>query len=188
MNGCCVHGDASFINIKLVWQRNVLCWDLPIFTNLINFIFVETKQQLYKLCAEQIQQRITDAETAIAEARKASENDTKSSAGDKYETGRAMMQQEIDLNSRQLLEARKLQSQLQQINPNTIHSIAQAGSLIETDQENFYLAVSTGALFIGTKRYYAISVASPIGFQLKGKQVGDVFELNGKEFRVLRVL
>ena len=149
---------------------------------------MNSKQQLHQLCAEQIQQRITDAETAIAEARKASENDTKSSAGDKYETGRAMMQQEIDLNSRQLLEARKMQAQLQQINTDTIHQTAQAGSLVETSQGDFYLAVSAGALLIGTKRYYAISVASPIGLQLKGKKAGESFMLNGKEFRVLRVL
>ncbi len=148
---------------------------------------MEIKQQLFLLCAEQIQQRINDAETAIAEARKASENDTKSSAGDKYETGRAMMQQEIDLNSRQLLEARKMQAQLQQINTETTHQIAQAGSLAETDKGDFYLAVSAGALFIGTKRYYAISVASPMGLQLKGKKAGESFILNGKAFKILNV-
>lgn len=145
------------------------------------------KQQLHQLCAEQIKQRITYAETAIAEARKASENDTKSSAGDKYETGRAMMQQEIDLNSRQLLEARKMQTQLQQINFDIKHKTIQAGSLVETDQGNFYLAVSAGALFINGKSYYAISVVSPIGLQLKGKQAGESFKLNGKEFKVFKV-
>ncbi len=146
------------------------------------------KQQLHQLCAEQILARIKDAETAIAEARKASENDTKSSAGDKYETGRAMMQQEIDLNSRQLLEARKMQAQLQQINPDTINNLAQTGSLVETNQGDFYLAVSAGALFINGKKYYAISVASPMGLQLKGKQVGESFKLNNKEFKILKVL
>jgi transcription elongation GreA/GreB family factor len=157
---------------------------LPALTILIS---VEIKHQLFQLCAEQIQQRITDAETAIAEARKASENDTKSSAGDKYETGRAMMQQEIDLNSRQLLEARKMQAQLQQINTENKHEFAQVGSLVETDQGDFYLAVSAGALFIGTKRYYAISVGSPMGLQVKGKKTGERFKLNGKEFQVLNV-
>ncbi len=151
-------------------------------------VSVEIKQQLYQIVTEQIKQRITDAETAIAEARKASENDTKSSAGDKFETGRAMMQQEIDLNSRQLLEARKMQAQLQQIGFDSKHIIAQAGSLVETDQGDFYLAVSTGALFIDTKRYYAISVASPIGLQLKGKKAGETFKLNDKKFKILRVL
>lgn len=148
---------------------------------------MQIKQQLYKLCAEQILSRINDAETAIAEARKASENDTKSSAGDKYETGRAMMQQEIDLNSRQLLEARKLQALLQQINPEGTHSVAQPGSLVETDQESFYLAVSAGALFINEKKYYTISVASPIGLQLKGKKAGDVVTLNKKAFTILKI-
>ncbi len=161
---------------------------MPIFTKQSNSQLLNIKQQLHQLCAEQIRQRIADAETAIAEARKASENDTKSSAGDKYETGRAMMQQEIDLNARQLLEARKMQAQLQQINFDTKHQFAQAGSLAETDQGDFYLAVSAGALLIGTKRYYAVSVASPMGLALKGKKAGESFTLNGKEFQVLKVL
>lgn len=154
---------------------------------LLIFYFLKIKPKLYQLCADQIRQRISDAETAIAEARKASENDTKSSAGDKYETGRAMMQQEIDLNSRQLLEARKQQAVLQQINPESEHITAQAGSLVETDQGNFYLAVGAGAFFIDQKQYYTISLVSPIGLQIKGKTAGVIFKLNEKEFKVLKV-
>ncbi|RYX87185.1 3-oxoacyl-ACP synthase [bacterium] len=149
---------------------------------------MQIKQQLYKLVAEQILNRINDAETAITEARKASENDTKSSAGDKYETGRAMMQQEIDLNARQLLEARKLQALLQQINSDTKHEVAQTGSLVTTNQGDFYLAVGSGALFIDGKKYFAISAASPIGLKLKGKKAGESFMLNGKEIKILSVL
>ncbi|MGI4750368.1 MAG: hypothetical protein ACRYFB_07025 [Janthinobacterium lividum] len=145
------------------------------------------KQQLYQLCVAHIQHRISDAENAIADARKASENETKSSAGDKYETSRAMMQQEIDLNSRQLLEARKQQTQLQQISPDSEHIAAQAGSLVETDQQNFYLAVGAGAFLIDQKQYYSISMASPIGLQIKGKTAGSSFKLNGKDFKILKV-
>ncbi|RYE06856.1 MAG: 3-oxoacyl-ACP synthase [Sphingobacteriaceae bacterium] len=148
---------------------------------------MKIKQQLYRLCAEQLQQKITEAENAIASARKSSGNETKSSAGDKYETSRAMLQQEIDLNSRQLLEARKQQTQLQQISPDSEHNTAQAGSLVETDQQNFYLAVGAGAFLIGQKQYYTISLASPIGLQIKGKNAGESFKLNGKEFKILKV-
>lgn len=148
---------------------------------------MKIKQQLYQLCAEQIQHKITEAENAIADARKASGNETKSSAGDKYETSRAMLQQEIDLNSRQLLEARKQQTTLQQINPDAEHTIAQSGSLVETDQQNFYLAVGAGAFFIGQKQYYTISLASPISLQIKGKTTGEEFKLNGKTFKILKV-
>lgn len=182
--------DAVFIGIKLTcrtgksFSRKIYP-SLPALTILVS---VEIKQQLFQLCTEQITQRINDAETAIAEARKASENDTKSSAGDKYETGRAMMQQEIDLNSRQLLEARKMQAQLQQIKTDTTQQAAQTGSLVETDHGDFYLAVSVGALFIGTKRYYAISLASPMGLQLKGKKAGETFKLNNQDFKILSVL
>ncbi len=148
---------------------------------------MKIKQQLYRLCTEQIQQKITEAENAIADARKSSGNETKSSAGDKYETSRAMLQQEIDLNSRQLLEARKQQMQLQQISSDSEHQVAQAGSLVETDQQNFYLAVGAGAFLIDQKQYYTISLASPIGLQIKGKTAGESFKLNGKAFKIMQV-
>lgn len=99
-----------------------------------------------------------------------------------------MMQQEIDLNSRQLLEARKLQALLQQINADTTHNTAQTGSLVATNQGNFYLAVGSGALFIDGKKYFAISAVSPIGLQLKGKKAGESFVLNSKQFEILSIL
>ena len=63
------------------------------------------KQELYKLCQTYIQQRILTAKQAIEAAQQAANNETKSSSGDKYETGRAMMQLEIEKDSAQLSES-----------------------------------------------------------------------------------
>jgi len=52
------------------------------------------KEQLHNLCITYVQNRMQAAEDAFRAAEQASNDDTKSSAGDKYETGRAMMQQE----------------------------------------------------------------------------------------------
>ena len=69
---------------------------------------IELKKELYKQCLDYVQQRMQAAEQAIEAAQKASNDDTKSSAGDKYETGRAMMQQETARNLVQLNETNKL--------------------------------------------------------------------------------
>ena len=66
------------------------------------------KQQLYNKCVAYVQSRMDAAEDAYKAAEQASNDDTKSSAGDKYETGRAMMQQEKDRNTIQINEANKL--------------------------------------------------------------------------------
>ncbi|MDQ1139553.1 hypothetical protein [Pedobacter agri] len=63
------------------------------------------KNQLFQLCFTFIQNRIENIEYSMLQARQASNDDTKSSAGDKYETTREMMQQEMDRNSKLLYEA-----------------------------------------------------------------------------------
>ena len=57
------------------------------------------KQELYKQCKNYVSNCIDTAQKAIDDAVESANDDTKSSAGDKYETGREMMQQEIDRNN-----------------------------------------------------------------------------------------
>ena len=54
-----------------------------------------------------LQERITAQEADLEELSKAASTDTKSSAGDKYETGRGMRRAEMDKLSRNLSESQK---------------------------------------------------------------------------------
>ena len=146
------------------------------------------KQQLYEKCLEYVNVRIVTSENAIKSARESANNDTKSSAGDKYETGRAMMQQEIDNNQMQLNEARKLKAVLDHINPDKQTDTVQNGSLVKTNKGNFYIAISAGQLNIDETLYFAISSASPIGSKLLRLQAGSDLNFNGKDFKLLEVL
>ena len=146
------------------------------------------KQQLYKQCLDHIQQRIDDAQFAIDEIHEATTEDTKSSAGDKYETSREMMQQETDRNMAQLAEANKLKVALNQISDSGTSATAETGSVVLTGNGNFYLAVSAGILMVDNERYFAVSPASPIGLQLKGLKKGDEFSLNGKLYHINLVI
>lgn len=142
------------------------------------------KEELYKQCLQYVQTRMDAAQQGIDEAQQASKDDTKSSAGDKYETGRAMMQQETDRNMAQLNEANKLKVALNIINPTTIHTTIDTGSVVKTNNGNFYIAISAGTLAVEGESYFAISPASPIGIKMKGLKVGDRFELNGKGYQI----
>ncbi|WP_428330639.1 3-oxoacyl-ACP synthase [Mucilaginibacter sp.] len=148
----------------------------------------ELKQELYNQCLDYIQKRMDAAQLAINEAQKASTDDTKSSAGDKYETGREMMQQETDRNMMQLNEANKLKVSLNKINPASVSNKAETGSVVLTDSGNFYIAVSAGILTVNNENYFAISPASPIGLRLMGQKVGFEFGLNNKTYRIIEVI
>jgi transcription elongation GreA/GreB family factor len=146
------------------------------------------KDELHRQCVAYVQKRMNEAENAFRAAEQAANDDTKSSAGDKYETGREMMQQEKDRNTLQLNEANKLMVALNRISTKNNSSVAETGSLVITDNGNFYLAISAGNLVVNGATYYAVSPASPIGLKLKGLKVGDGFELNGKKYKVKEVM
>ncbi len=146
------------------------------------------KKELHQLCINYVQNRIDTAEQAINAAQQAANEETKSSAGDKYETGRAMMQQDKDRNIAQLNEACKLMVALNYINPNGISTTAETGSLVITTNANFYIAISAGTIVVDNESFYAVSPASPVGLKLKGQKAGDTFSLNNKSYQVIAVI
>lgn len=145
------------------------------------------KRKLFDLCTRYAEQRVVTVQEAIRSARESSESDTKSSAGDKYETGREMMQQEIARNEQQLHEARKLLHAMSRI-PVKDCSTGSPGALVITDRERFYLSISAGQLELDGTTYFAISPTSPIGLKLGGLQAGDQFTFNQKSFTIQQIM
>lgn len=146
------------------------------------------KQQLHHLCRAYLDNNMQNAEAVIADAREAARNETKSSAGDKYETAREMMQQDIDLNNARLQQLRRQLEVLDRIAIDTDSAIIIPGSLVHTTQGIYYISISAGKLAVDGKTYYAISIDSPLGAQLKGKKAGEEFIINGKKGTISDVL
>ena len=145
------------------------------------------KLELYNLCMKHIASSIHEIEAAIADRREAMHSETKSSMGDKYETIREMLQQDINMNMDRLNKVKADEATLQAINPESLSEIIVPGSLVQCSNGNFYIAISVGHFTISGAKYYAVSVSSPIGTQLKGKKAGDTFVLNGKSNTILAV-
>lgn len=135
-----------------------------------------------------VEQRLETGRQALKSAEDGAEQETKSSAGDKYETGREMMQQEKNRAMAQLNEANKLLVALQGISTNGETAKVQAGSVIDTDKGNFYLSISAGVIKYEGREYFAVSPASPIGAKLMGKQKDDSFDMNGKHYQIINVI
>lgn len=146
------------------------------------------KHQLYSLCLKQIEQKISNAQSAIDSATESANDDTKSSAGDKHETGRAMAQLEQEKSRHQLKEALDLKKSIEKINLEIQSASAHVGSIVITDNGNFFILVPVGKLSIDGKSYYAISIASPIGVKLKNLTKNDSFDMNGIVYKILEVL
>ncbi len=146
------------------------------------------KKQLHALCQVYINDRIASAQEAMRMAQSSANDETKSSAGDKYETGRAMAQLEIEKNSAQLAEALKQRESLEKVQSDQHSMDVQAGSLVITNQGNFYISISAGKLLLAGVEYFAISQASPLGSKLMKQVSGASLIFNQKEFRILEIV
>lgn len=145
------------------------------------------KERLHSACMDYVEDRISTAQQAITAARESANDDTKSSAGDKYETGREMMQQEIDRNRKQLEESQKLKLVLERIDPDKSMDLIQNGALVSTNYGRFYISISLGQIVVDDNIYFAVSSVSPIGLKLMKQTKGYEFDFNGKIFKVAKV-
>ena len=148
----------------------------------------DIKQELYRLCQEYVDRRIEVSRAAIAQAQEAANEETKSSSGDKYETGRAMMQLEIEKNAGQLTESLKLKYALGQISIDKQSDSVQPGSLVVTDREIFFVAISMGKVTYLNQSCIVISPASPLAIKLMGLKPGAKMVFNNHHYVVKEVL
>ena len=133
----------------------------------------DLKVQIYNKLMKSLDRTLQTSMAAIQSVKGSKTNETKSSAGDKFETGRAMMQEEEDRNERQHLKTMSLKNFLLQIDINKQFKTVQTGSLVYTNQGNYFIAIGHGKVMINNEIYYAISIDSPIGQLLRGKGIGD---------------
>lgn len=146
------------------------------------------KQQLYNHCIEFIENRFQTIENSINEIQQALTTETKSSVGDKHETGRAMLQLEREKTGNQLAEAQKTKEALVKINITKSSSIVSLGSIVYTSNLNYFIAISAGELKIENKIYFAISPSTPIGQLLLGKTVGDLVIFRNQKFIINNII
>lgn len=148
---------------------------------------MDIKEQLYQQCVLYVKKREATIATIMTSNQKALTSETKSSAGDKHETGRAMLQLEMEKAGQQLHSITLMKQTLAKIDYLKISSVAHLGSLVATNKAIYFLSISAGILKFADKSYFAISVSSPIGRLLLGKKVGETISFNGNNIRILTI-
>jgi hypothetical protein len=145
------------------------------------------KHIVHQTVEDKIRSRITDLQFALNDAMEATSDDSKSTAGDKHETSRAMAHLEQEKLGNQYSEAIKLLEVLRRIDPSINTNTIRIGSLVETSMGWFYLSVGLGQIVIDGKTVFCLTPLAPFGQLLLGKKTGDQLEWQGKEVIVLYV-
>jgi len=145
------------------------------------------KGDLYEACRQFVNKKLINIEAVMQSNRMGLENESKSSAGDKHETGRAMLHLEMEKASQQFEVVRNMKEVLEKIDIASSSKHIRLGSLVETDQGIYFLSISAGQVNIDNKAYYAVSSSSPIGSKLLGKSLGEQVVLGSKIIQILSV-
>lgn len=145
------------------------------------------KERLVYKLNEILDNRISESKVAIEAARESRDSETKSSMGDKYETGREMIQMEMGKYQDQMVKVLNLKKALAQVNTRRQYSKVEFGSLVATSNGNYFISVGLGLVEVEGEKYFSISLASPIGNLLEGEIVGAKPKFQGREIEVLEI-
>lgn len=137
------------------------------------------KQKLIQACSDYLKDKINSLNTIINEVTESSNSESKSSAGDKHETSKAMMQLEIEKLGGQLKEVELQLAEFEKINFNKIVQSVEQGSLVETNKGYFLIASSIGKITVDDKTVFVISGKSPLAVAFVGRQQKDSLSFNG---------
>lgn len=131
--------------------------------------------------------RISEAELALEATRESRDSDTKSTAGDKHEVGRAMIQIELDNQASQLAKNKLLHEQLEMVHLDRSLEKVGFGSLVEMNSGVYFISIGLGRITFDEVSYFVISRESPIGQAMDSKKVGASFEFNGNTFEIKNI-
>ena len=145
------------------------------------------KQELYNYCLADINRRLSISEKGLQQLQESLSSETKSSAGDKHETGRAMIQLEREQLGNQLANIEAEKEIILNIDPTAKSQMVSLGSVVITSQNNYFISTSIGKIRLEDTDYYALSLGSPIGQLLSGKRVGDRFVFRGQEIEIVEI-
>lgn len=142
---------------------------------------------LLNLCSAYVNQRLQAAQEAINAAQEAAQAEEKSSAGDKYETGRAMAHLEKEKALLQWHEANRLKADLEKVARQSVSDSVGLGSIVVTNSTCYYVSIGAGTLRVDGIDYLALSPASPLGQLLMKRKAGDRVLFQNKSHTILAV-
>jgi hypothetical protein len=145
------------------------------------------KIKVHQACIQLLEERIKFLQATLNDLTAGAVNDAKSSAGDKHETGRAMMQLEHEKISRQLSDTLVQKSFLDQLKPEIPSAVVAAGSLVKTNNGYIYLSIALGKIVVGQEQVIVLSLQSPLGQKLAGRKANSSAEINGTHYLIKEV-
>lgn len=143
----------------------------------------DLKETVLALIAEKKE----DINAQLLALQEASNADTKSSMGDKYETGRESINQSRDLLEKQKVLLDRDEKVIAQTSVDPTATVS-SGALVKVQLGWLWVAVSVGKVMHEGQEVQVVSADSPLILALKGKRVGEKVAFRGRFMEILEVV
>jgi hypothetical protein len=145
---------------------------------------IRFKHGLKEYCIGILKDRVNTARQAMEAAQEAANNEGKSSAGDKYETGRAMSQIDRDRSAGQMDGAMQELLTLQSIEADRLYKEVNNGAVVVCGDAIYFIASGLGVIHYEGCKVVILSPKAPLSNLLRGKVTGESVSLNGNTFEI----
>jgi hypothetical protein len=145
------------------------------------------KNQLKRWALDTIGERITASRAAIDQAQQAANQEEKSSAGDKYETGRAMGHLQKDMYGRALAESIKELATLHAVKTDALYTVPGPGAFVRAEGMAIFIAAGLGKQQWEGQTIFFLSPIAPLARALHDKKPGDSVVFNGAAILILEI-
>ena len=148
---------------------------------------LEIKKELHLACNNFVTSKLSTIQKTIHSNKESLDSESKSSAGDKHETARAMIhleQEKLGFQYQQVFKQFKMLSQCDVYKQATI----QSGSLILTDKALIYISVALGKIHFKNQLVYVISPVSPLAQVFLNANATQTLSFQGTPYVVLEIM
>lgn len=145
---------------------------------------ISLKGQLKDFCVSLLEQRLDTADKLVATAQESANNEGKSSAGDKYETGRAMghLQKEMYLRQAETIRQELLKAKATDVKLQT--GMIKKGTVVITDRLIVFICAGLGKKIIDNRTILFVSDEAPLFKLLYQKKEGEIFTVDKTEHMI----
>jgi hypothetical protein len=145
------------------------------------------KKALLKYIEQIVDDRVLQAKKGVESCQEAANSETKSTAGDKHDTARELMQQEKNKAAQNLANQINLKKAFVRISPTKVYSKIEFGAMVQTDDNWFFIGMPLGNIQFQDQEVTCVSPVSPIAKVFQNKEVGDSVIYNGIEHLFVRL-
>lgn len=139
---------------------------------------LELKKKVIDHTLGRLKEKHRDLKIEMEKLVASSAEETKSSMGDKYETGRAMVMQEQEKIADRIDQVQDQMNRLLAIDVNKIFQEVQFGALVITDKAYFLVSISHGLVQLDQTPVFLVSPTAPVAQAMLGKEVKSSFSVN----------